>query len=126
CDFAVDENVSPDLVEVPRVTWRILEVPVHLAGVGVPGHRAVGEQIVARPSGRIEFRDRIAGAPDGLIGLHVVGAGDPDGAAAGLPGVVLVLPGLAAGLAGRWNGELAPDHLAGSRVGRRSPIAEAE
>ena len=118
-DLAVDQDVRADLVVVPHVAGRVLEVPVHLAGVGIPGDRAVGVEVVARPIGRVEHRHRIAGAPDGLVGRRIVGAGHPDGAAAGLPGVVLVLPGLAAGLAGRRDGVLAPEQLAGRGIERR-------
>src|SRR5262249_19069064 len=78
-------------------------------------------EIVTRPMGRIEFRDRIAGAPDGLVGLRIVGAGHPDRPAAGLPGIVLVLPGLAAGFARRRNGVFAPEELAGLGVTLGAP-----
>ena len=112
-------------VVVPHVARHILEIPVHLAGVGIPRDHAVGVEIVARPVGRIEHRHRIAGAPDHLVGGEIVGAGHPHGAAAGLPGVVLVLPGLAAGLAGRRNHIFAPDELAGRGIERRDEVAHA-
>ena len=67
-DYGVDQDVGADLVEVPHVAGRVLEVPVHLAGVGILGDRAVGEEVVARPVGRIVFRHRIADAPDRLVG----------------------------------------------------------
>ena len=102
--MAVDQDVGADLVVIPHVAGRELEIPVHLAGVGIPGDGAVGVEVVAGPVGRIEHRHRIAGAPDGLVGSRVVGAGDPHGAAAGLPGVVVALPGLAPGFARRRNG----------------------
>src|SRR5580704_2219491 len=102
-NLAVDEYMCTDLVKVPHVTWRKLEVPVHLAGIGIPRDRAVGEEVVAGPIGRVIHRDGVAGAPDRLIGGCVVGAGDPHGAAARLPGIVLVLPSLAAKLARRWD-----------------------
>src|SRR5207253_1132162 len=53
----------------------------------------------------------------------IVGAGLPQAAAAGLPGVVLVLPGLAAGLAGLRNRIPAPQLVAGLGVERRDPAA---
>src|SRR5262249_57907202 len=68
---------------------------------------------------------RVAGAPDRLVGGGVVGAGHPDGAAAGLPGIVVALPGLAAGLARRRDRELAPQELAGLGVEPGHPIAHA-
>src|SRR5690606_28943442 len=43
-------------------------------------------------------------APDRHVLLGIVGAGDPEGAAAVLPGIVVVLPGLRAGLARRRDG----------------------
>ena len=110
---------------VPHVAGRELEVPVHLAGVGIVGDRAVGVEVVARPVGRVEHRHRVAGAPDRLVGLRIIGPGDPHGAAAGLPGVVLVLPGLAAGLAGRRHRVMAPQHLAGRGVEPGHPVAHA-
>src|SRR5262249_25943821 len=124
-DYAVDEDVGAGLVVVPMVAGRVLEVPVHLAGVGIPRDHAVGVEIVAGAVGGVEHRHRVAGAPDHLVGLNVVGAGDPHGAAAGLPGVVLVLPGLAAGLARRRNHVFAPDDLAGRAVERGDEIAHA-
>ncbi len=124
-DRAVDENVGPDLVEVPGIAGRVLEVPVHLAGIGIPRDRAVGEEVIARPHGRIVFRHRIAGAPDRLVGRQVISAGHPERAASGLPGIGLVLPGLAAGLAGRRHGELAPRELTGRSIDRRDPFAHA-
>src|SRR6266478_3560120 len=77
------------------------------------------------PVCRIIHRHRIAGAPDGLVRLRIVGAGDPEGAAAGPPGVVLVLPGLAAGLARRRDRIGAPQPLAARGVESRDPIAHA-
>src|SRR5262249_27467175 len=70
-------------------------------------------------------RHRIAGAPDHLVGRDIVAAGHPHGAAAGLPGVVLVLPGLAAGLARSRDRVLFPDELAGRRIEPGDPVAHA-
>src|SRR5438552_2394480 len=67
------------------ITGRVLEIPVHVAGLGVPGNRAVGVEVVARPIERIEHRHRIAGTPDSLVGVGVVGPGDPHGGTTGLP-----------------------------------------
>src|SRR5260370_1021462 len=124
-DVAVDQDVGADLVVVPHVTGRELEIPVHVAGVGIVGDGAVGVEIVARPIGRVEHRHRIAGAPDRLVGGGIVGAGHPDGAAAGLPRIGVALPGLAAGLAGRRNGEFAPHQLAGGGIETSNPVAHA-
>src|SRR5258708_11725330 len=58
---------------------------------------------------------RSAGAPQHLVGGDIVGARHPHGGAAGLPGVVIVLPGLGTGLAGRSEEHTSefqsPDHL---------------
>ena len=53
----------------------------------------------------------------------IVGAGLPYAAAACFPGVVLVLPGFAAGIAGLGHHVPAPELLAGSGVERRDPSA---
>src|SRR4029077_6762608 len=68
---------------------------------------------------------RIAGSPNGELVDRVVGSGLPQAAAAGLPGVVLVLPGLAAGLARLRDRVPAPQLIAGARVERRKPAAGA-
>ncbi len=59
-----------------------------------------------------------------LVG-GIVRPGHPHRAAADLPGVVLVLPGLAAGLARRRDDVFAPFELAGRRVERGDPVAHA-
>ena len=124
-DLAVDEDVRVGLVVVPMVARRVLEIPVHAPAVGIPRDHAVGVQVVAGAIGRIEHRHWIARAPDHLVGRGIVRARDPHGAAADLPGVVLVLPGLAAGLARRRYDVFAPDQLAGGAVERRDPVAHA-
>src|SRR5215475_4543246 len=121
-DHAVNHDVGPDLVVIPHVAGRELEIPVHLAAVGVPGNSAVGEKVVARSVGRVEHRHRVAGAPDSLVGLGIVGPGYPDGAAAGPPGVVLVLPSLAAGLAGGWDRVLLPQPFASRGIEAGHPV----
>src|SRR5262249_37325653 len=85
-----------------------------LCPVGVPGDQAIGVKIVPRPVVWIEHRHRIARAPQHLVGTDVIGTGDPHGAAAGLPGIVLVLPGLRTRLAGRRDHVFAPCELAGA------------
>src|SRR5262249_16451372 len=49
----------------------------------------------------------------------------PHGPAAGLPGVVVVLPGLGTGLAGRRHGVFAPQHFAGRAIERGNEIAHS-
>src|SRR5215470_5994528 len=115
--------MSADFVVVPQVAWRELKIPVHLAGVGVVGDSAVGVEIVARSMEWIEHRHRIASAPDGLIGSGIVGAGHPHSTASGLPRIGIALPGLAAGLAGGWDSELAPEAFAGGGIEPGYPVA---
>src|SRR5262249_11566337 len=82
-----------------------------------------GVEVVAGTVERVEHRHRVAGAPEGLVGGRVIGAGYPHSPAAGLPRVVLVLPGLAPGLARRRNRELAPQQLSGCRIERGDVVA---
>src|SRR5262245_16143640 len=124
-DLAVDDDLRAGGVVVAVVVGGVLEEPLHLAGRGIEGDRAVGEQIVARPVRGIVARRRVAGAPIGEVVLRIVGAGHVERAAAGLPGVLLVLPGLAAGLAGRRNDERLPLLLAGFGVEAGKPVAHA-
>src|SRR6266851_1461308 len=93
CDLAVDEDVGADFIVIPHVARRELEVPVHRPGVGIPGNRTVCIEVVAWPIGGIEHRDRVAGAPNGLVGVGVIGSGYPHGGPAGLPGIGAALPG---------------------------------
>src|SRR5262249_41549474 len=58
-------------------------------------------------------------------GRRIIGAGLPEPAAAGLPGVVLVLPGLTAGLARLRDRVPAPQLVAAARIERRHPAARA-
>ena len=124
-DLAVDQDVGAGLVVVPHVAGQVLVIPVHLAAVGIPRDQAVGVEVVAGTVIRVEHRHRIAGAPQHLIGGDIVGAGDPHGAAAGLPRIVLVLPGLAAGFAGRRHDVFAPGDLSGRGIDRHDEVAGA-
>src|SRR5882672_8867217 len=124
-DVGVVEHVDADLVVVPGVVRQILVVPDELAGIDIERHDGVRVEIVARSRLRIVDRDRISGAPDGEPVGRIVGAGLPQPAAAGLPCVGLVLPGLAAGLAGLWDDVPAPQLVAGPRVETGEPAAGA-
>src|SRR6202043_3924548 len=121
--LGVDDDVRAGLVIVHRVVRRVLMIPLDLAGRGIDGERAVGVEIVARAVGGIVFRRRISGAPIGDVGVGIVGAGDVEGAAAGLPGVVLVLPGLAARIAGGGDRIGLPLRVAALGIERHDPIA---
>src|SRR5262249_22636930 len=104
---------------------QVLVVPDELASADIERHRRVGIEIVARPRLGVVDRHRIAGAPDGELVDGIVGAGLPQAAAAGLPGVVLVLPGLAARITGLWDHIPAPQLIASPGVERREPAAGA-
>src|SRR5207302_3398182 len=95
------------------------------SGIGGVGGGAVGIAGVRWPVERVEHWHRVAGAPDRLVGFRIIGAGHPDRAAAGLPGVGVALPGLAAGLAGRRDREFAPEELAGCGIEPGDPVAYA-
>src|SRR5215510_10623767 len=94
-----------------------------LAILAVDRDRRVGVEIVAGSRLRIVDRDGISGAPDRELRRRVVGAGLPQSAAAGLPGIGLVLPGLAAGIAGLRHHVPAPELVAGLGVERGKPAA---
>src|SRR5262249_13267638 len=123
--LAVDDDLRARRVVVAVVVGGVLEVPRYLAGRGIESDRAVGEEIVAGTVGGIVARRWIAGAPIGQVGRGIVGAGDVECTAAGLPGIGLVLPGLAAGLARRRDRERLPLQVAALRVERGDPAAHA-
>src|SRR5204863_8277223 len=66
-------------------------------------------------------RNRIAGAPDRELRRRIVGTRLPEATAAGLPGVVFVLPGLAPRLARLGHYVPAPQLFSRSRVECRDP-----
>ncbi len=99
-------------------------VALDLAGRGVEGDCRRREQIITRPL-IAHPRPAIAGAPESEVGFRIVAAGDPHRAAAGLP-LVAVGPGLAARLAGGWDGVGLPDRLSGLGIERRDKPTNAE
>src|SRR5262249_53044150 len=124
-DLGIDQDVAAGLVIVHRVVGRILVIPAQLAGGGVERQRTVGVEIVARPIGAVGVRRRVSRTPVGGVGRGIIRAGDIEGAATGLPGIVLVLPGLMPRLAGSRNGVEAPELVAGLGVERDQPVAHA-
>ena len=100
-------------------------MPLHLAGRDVERDDRVRVEVVARTELRVVDRERVAGAEDVEVLCGIVGAGLPDAAAAGLPGVVIVLPRLAAGVARLGHRVPAPQLVAGVDVERRHPAARA-
>src|SRR5262245_60269462 len=123
--LGVDKDVGAGLVIIAVVVRRVLVPPGDLAARRVEGDRARRVEIVAGAALRIIARHRIAGAPIGQIALRIVGAGDIERAAAGLPGVVLVLPGLVPGLARCRDRMGLPQHVAGLGIERGDPVAHA-
>ena len=124
-DLDVVQHVDADLVEVPRVVRRVLEVPRELAGAHVDRNHRVRVQVVARTELRVVDRVRVAGADDVEMRRRIERAGLPDAAAAGLPGAVVVLPGLAAGVARLRYGVEAPLLVTGLGVESGDPAARA-
>src|SRR6267378_595890 len=122
-DVGVIQQVDADLVIVPRIVGQILVVPDQLAGIDIERDHGVGIEVVAGARLRIVLRHRVAGAPDGEPGGGIVGAGLPEAAAARLPGAGLVLPGLAARIAGLGDGVPSPQFVAGARIEPREPAA---
>ena len=112
----------PDVYKRQGEIGRILEVPIHLAGGRIERDRAAGKKVVTWAIGAVEARNGVAGSPIGQVRIRVVGARDIDRAAAGLPGIVLVLPGLGARLAWRWDHVFPPDQPAGRAIERHNEI----
>src|SRR5207245_4316056 len=88
-DGRVVEHVDADLVVVPRIVWRVLEMPRQLAGVDVEGHSRVGVEVVAGTRLGIVLRNRVTRDRNGEPCGGIVGARLPDAAA---PGVRVVVP----------------------------------
>ena len=107
------------------VIGRVLEVPGDFAGGRIEGDSARCVEIVAGAARRIVTRHGIAGAPVGKVILRIIGAGDIESAAAGLPSIDLVFPGLASRFARRGNGEGFPLQFPRRGIERGDPVAHA-
>src|SRR5262249_13073529 len=88
--LGVDDDVAASLVVVTVIVRRVLVVPPDLAVCGVERDRTRGVEIVAKPIGRIVGWHRIARSPIREIGGGIVGPGNVEGAAAGLPRIVVL------------------------------------
>src|SRR5262249_33850148 len=104
----------------------VLEAPLDLAVVGSDGEHARRPLVVAGAILNVVVRSGIADALIEGVGLRIVGRGLPDRAAAVLPAVLAVLPGLVAGLAGAGDGVGPPRLLAGVEIGRLDVAADPE
>src|SRR5262249_40195758 len=105
---------------------RVLITPLDLAVVRSDGEYARRPLVVAWPVFRIPVGAGVADALVEGVGLRIVGRGLPHRAAAVLPAVLAVLPGLVAGLAGAGNRIGTPERLAGVEVSRFDKATDAE
>ena len=110
-------------IVIEIVVRRELEVPFELAGIGVERDHAIAIEVVAGAMVAIPIGTGIADAPVGEIEIGIVGARDPDGGAAGLPGIAG--PGFVAGFARAGDGVEAPGFLAGRGVVGGDETADA-
>ncbi len=122
--FEVGEDGDLGGVEIEAVVGRELEVPFELAGVRIEGNDAVGVEVVAGAHTGVPVWAGVAGAPVGEVEFGVVGAGEPDGAAAVDPGVAA--PSFVAGLAFFGDGFEAPDFAASGCVVGSDEATDAE
>src|SRR5438552_3186624 len=98
-------------------------MPARLAGLDVDRDERARVEIVALARIAVPVGTRIARAPVEQLQRGIVRAGQPRRAAAVHPAVAG--PRLAAGFAGRWHREEAPDLLAGLRIVRVEESANA-
>ena len=124
-DLDVGVDQLPARVVVVGVVGRELVVPDDLAGLGPDRQHRRGVQVVAGPRLR-RPRRRIARSPVHEIELRIVGARDPGRAAADLPGVAVLRPGLVSLLAASRDRVAAPQALAGLGIDSVDEAAHAE
>src|SRR5712691_9021870 len=124
-DLGVDDRVLGDFVEVVGVVRRVLISPLDLAVGGAEREHARRPLVVAGAVFGVPIRAGIADALVERVGVGIVGGGFPDRAAAVLPALLAVLPGLVAGLASARDGVGAPERLAGVEIGRVDIAANA-
>src|SRR5438034_1343982 len=105
----VEDHRRVGFVPIPRVVPVVLEVRRQLSGVGIDRDRGGREEVVTRAL-VAEPRRGVAGAPIGQVQRRIVGAGDPHGPTALLPGVAG--PRLATLLSGGGNRVRLPRGLA--------------
>ena len=78
----IERDQFVDAVEIPAVVRRRLVMPFHHAGVGIDAQRRGGVEVVAGAQVAVPW-GRIAGAHEDQVGIGIVGAAQPGGAAAG-------------------------------------------
>src|SRR5438067_1146383 len=118
----IDQQRRRDLVEVPRLVRRVLEVALDRPGGRVDRDRRRRVEVVALALGR-HPRIAVADAPVQQVGRRIVVAGDPRRAAAGLP-LIARRPRVAAGFARRGNRVALPGLRAGRGIVGRHEAAD--
>ena len=96
----VEQHDGIRRVVVPDVVMHLLEVPAVLAGLRVDRDDRDAEEVVAGAHGAVEIGARVARREVDEPELGIDGRRLPDGRAAVLPRVVVLRPGVVAGLAG--------------------------
>src|ERR1700733_15936654 len=96
------------------VVLRELEVPVHLAGVGVEGQQGIAVEVISGASFTAIRGRRIHRGPENLIRGGVIGSSVPSRSAAHFPRVAF--PRVMAGFARTGHGVEAPFAFAGGCV----------
>ena len=120
--LVIDQERRRGFVPVPRIVPVILMRRDELAGLHLEGDHRVRIQVVA--VARISHpRPGVAGTPVGEAERRVVRAGDPDGHAAGFPGIAR--PRFIARFAFARNGVGLPRRLTGLRIERGDETADA-
>ena len=122
--FHIGEHGHLHGIVIEIVVRRELEIPFQLAGVGIERDHGIAVEIGALANVAVPVGTGIADAPVGQIQLRIVGAGNPDGSAAVLPGIAR--PCLMAGLARAGDRVEPPGFFAGRGIVGREKPANAE
>ena len=122
-DRRVVEHERRAHVVFPDVVVHELIVPAHLAGLQLQRDDRVVEQVVARPQFAAPLRHRVPGFEVHEPEVRVHRRRRPDGAAAVLPDVAVLRPGVVARFAGTRHDLEVPEVGAGFRVEAERPAA---
>ena len=124
-DREIEQHDGIAAVVVPEVVMNLLVVPAVRARLHVERHDRRREQVVALAHGAVEVGARVRGGEVEEAELGVDGRRLPHGAAAVLPDVVVLRPGLVAALARARDRVEGPEQLAVLRVVRLHAAAHA-
>ena len=121
------QDALEGVILVPIVSWKVLEVPLDLAGIGVEGQRGVGVENIASACVSLKRspRDGHRHADIDQVQLRIVTRGNPGGASPALL-VRKGPPGLASGLSSLGDGAGAPQLLARLQVVGRDPTSRVD